>query len=1131
VATSNPVEVLRQTKRQARDLADKVGVDRVKVQLERAQKELNQRLIQVEGLKGPGPDSFTATQMRLTLKQVELSLASLTRGMKQIVIAQGTAAADKATTDLLAYMHASEQRYRGIATRLPLQEASMFDRVKMGTHASILHRLASDPQDPAKPGIVTRYGGDVMVHFEEQLQQSLIQGTPWAEVRGNLVSASPFLQQAPAFWAERLVRTETMGAFGRAAWEGTRQADAVLGDMVKILSATFDDRTGWDSYQVHGQIRRPDEAFQWNGRNYQHPPNRPNDREVVVPHRLSWPLPAELKWRSDGEVAARWASEGRKGGPPGRPTMTTVPLDDFGKAQPPMPPSGAPAPPVAPPTGVPEGGPPAPPPAAAAPAVIPPISVQKAIAEQLLEAGAAPELPAPKPLPLTPEAAANAKLDALDLLDGKSVETTGHLLGLPMLEDAGALPKGFSADTFEAKIDELKILAAQLAASGQKVPKKKQSVKVGALVVEDPVVPKKLVQQAIAQKSNLAIPGYWYKGKWIVAGDGAATALGKILKGQGALSIHAIDLNAVEQMHAAPKVAPPVAAPKAPGPVLGATPAEKKAGVLKYLDEHPEGTLTHGGNITPNSVVPKLPALSTSVMASATPAKVAVTDVHFFDASVPKAEVKMGVNTYGKATLVKIDGKLYSTDAVTDGKLLALKLQGLTHIDANVVDVDKIVAPKVAAPKAAAPVVSAPAPKKPNAPEVVAEAARVERHLDQEAQRLNPYEAVTEWHSYSNQQMIDAADTAVRVTTQRAQAVKAFTYGSDWMIRAVDRGLSDEETITAEMAHRGMTREAAEAKLVKVKGYRDELNRLLLDHSSPTTLGQKGEQYTAVYRGIGTLSRKTFEKFLTEPEITLNAVSSSSRTPKVATSPTFFGRTNANPYRVLLRLKARSGVYVESITDATSEQELVLPSWAKFKVTKRALGDVDKQTLVIEAEEIAPDPVALAKAKASAERAATPKRDRADVRTRVREGVSYADQFEEGYQPPAPAAKPEQKVGARTKAEVLKYLETAPERIVHSNMMASPAQKTKAEQFSDAPSDSETVVIHDVKFWGSTVSKADVQQGLAGADEIILVKLNGQYVSTSPAADAALHALKLQGEANASVEVVDPEMVGEMMGG
>lgn len=86
-----------------------------------------------------------------------------------------------------------------------------------------------------------------------------------------------------------------------------------------------------DSYAVHGQIRKPEEAFQsWFGF-YQHPPNRPNDREVVVPHRMSWPIPPYLAWKTDAQVIARWHYDGRKGHPPPRPKMTTVPLEQFGK--------------------------------------------------------------------------------------------------------------------------------------------------------------------------------------------------------------------------------------------------------------------------------------------------------------------------------------------------------------------------------------------------------------------------------------------------------------------------------------------------------------------------------------------------------------------------------------------------------------------------------------------------------------------------------------------------------------------------------------------------------------------------------------------------------------------------------
>lgn len=126
----------------------------------------------------------------------------------------------------------------------------------------------------------------------------------------------------------------TMSALNRSAHDTMQQAEEELGPMVRILCAIFDDRTSWDSYQVHGMVRRMDEPFEDGmGRLYMAPPNRPNDRECVVPHMLDWPLPPELTPRSDDEVQAAWVRQtrskkypgGRPGGPPPRPLMSTVP--------------------------------------------------------------------------------------------------------------------------------------------------------------------------------------------------------------------------------------------------------------------------------------------------------------------------------------------------------------------------------------------------------------------------------------------------------------------------------------------------------------------------------------------------------------------------------------------------------------------------------------------------------------------------------------------------------------------------------------------------------------------------------------------------------------------------------------
>ena len=74
-------------------------------------------------------------------------------------------------------------------------------------------------------------------------------------------------------------------------------AQDVPGDrMLKRLVATFDRVTGRDSVMLHGQRRPVREPFYdgQRGRYFMAPPNRPNDREIVVGERERWRLAPEI---------------------------------------------------------------------------------------------------------------------------------------------------------------------------------------------------------------------------------------------------------------------------------------------------------------------------------------------------------------------------------------------------------------------------------------------------------------------------------------------------------------------------------------------------------------------------------------------------------------------------------------------------------------------------------------------------------------------------------------------------------------------------------------------------------------------------------------------------------------------
>lgn len=334
-----PIDVLRRNRKAALEAADGMGGRRLLRVLKASRDELAARLQNQPAGKG----AFTATRLQLTLKQVEDVTKRLTKRLRSELVDQAEDTAEDAAQHVVDYMTRADRAFRGISSQgLRLKEASLFDRAIAGARSSMLRRLlstgtpAAAPEDmsaphPAKQGVLERYGVETVGSFEGVLQRAMVTGASWAEVRDGLVSESPFLQGQPRFWAERIARTETLSAHNRSSWESIRAADDQLGDMCKILSAVFDDRTGWDSYQVHGQIRLPDQAFEWEGGAYQAPPNRPNDREVVVPHRIAWPIPPYLEPKSDDAVMAAYRRQRKTGGPGARPVMSTVPRSRFGR--------------------------------------------------------------------------------------------------------------------------------------------------------------------------------------------------------------------------------------------------------------------------------------------------------------------------------------------------------------------------------------------------------------------------------------------------------------------------------------------------------------------------------------------------------------------------------------------------------------------------------------------------------------------------------------------------------------------------------------------------------------------------------------------------------------------------------
>lgn len=1184
---ADPLDILNQARRAALAISVKTGAGPLKRLLARAQEDLDKRLAGV----AKDNDTFGPVQLRATMAQIAAISSLLKKNMLGPVLESGAHSAKTAVGASLGYLEKAEQRFAGVGTAgLGLRTASIYERAIHGTETSMLRRILTDPEHPGQKGVLDRYGDAVVGRFEERLQLRLVTGAPWADVRKELVAESPFLQGAPAHWAERIIRTEclvgstlvsaavvravfrrwyegrvveivteggrhftttpnhpmltrrgwvaakdldgfddlvcdarkqdlgsagdenvdhrpptiaevfdsvaavgvgqrrraaqpdfhgdgadgevdvqrphralaigafapifeptaqaiftpagvvgatfctrcrrllsiqqqaclcrvanvevgcadpvvdgpdtdpkiardleragsrlvrgndgfrievlaqpwrnptckvkcvpgvrsgsggpgfshdpcdgreagselvgdaeaalpgsiefdrvkairfrefsghvynletpfgyfaingaytgnTMYAHNRAGYEATAEINQQTGGaMIRILCATFDDRTAADSYAVHGQIRRMNESFHsWFGA-YMTPPNRPNDREIIVPHFMEWPIPDELKWKTDGEVLARWLYEGRKGAVPPRPKMTTVPLDMIGKPAEPAE-VAAVVPPPAPPT--PE---PAPPPAKKAPPVTPqPAPAQKGVHDGYL-----------------PQAVDLAQADMALLTSvgkvGYGDQGPGHIpqthvfefgdsevhQQLAQIEGAlKGLVKKAKATPPIPVAHELVTAAAGPGGPGLSTAKVEKAMK------------KILASSPIDIEPVTLIKGF--DGQFYVADPKQAehvAALVLLAKSSSIFGVpaHVVPWDAVEKAPvSAPK--PAAAPPKPAAPPGGAIPAWTPA---------PEPASTFAA---PKPAKPrKGPAITSSAAGS-----------HAKPGKSPGLE--------GGPVLVPVE------------------------VPPRLEEAGEPPLPTPFIPRRRLP--------KRTAATVATRAAKVRRSSSWRDFDDSEEKAATEMpHRLQLRARLQVVDeqnfgpgmTAGAVDAPAVAAAKKFTFGYDWTIREYTSGRSRDELIEARFRHKPYEgRTAAEQHVDEAIEASRHVERLFYAaHDCP-------EKVT--YRGIGGLTDQQLEQFLGGDAFDMQGKPSSTSLQYRTARQFAEGKMSEhNGHGIVLKLHRRSkGVYVESITSVGSEYEVIVHGNTQWRIISRTRAKDDddgREVWVIEAEEI-----------------------------------------------------------------------------------------------------------------------------------------------------------------------------------
>lgn len=275
--------------------------------LERADQQLEQRLRREAQRFGP-TERFTGAGLLAYRRQVQLVNAFVRARMGRNSRRAARRNIRQGWFDTVGLLGGLEEAYSGSVRPLRINTARMMNERTRGVQASLLRQHATS---------MDRYGGEMERTMRQTLQSNLLAGGSFSQAVDQLVAmrgprgrVSIVARERPdgtvervrletipeglfrrhRWWAMRIVRTETAYAQNAAGFEALRSArDVDFPDMQKKILAMMDNRTYPDSIAVHGQIRDLDATFRDGaGREYLHPPARPNDREVVIPWRPGW---------------------------------------------------------------------------------------------------------------------------------------------------------------------------------------------------------------------------------------------------------------------------------------------------------------------------------------------------------------------------------------------------------------------------------------------------------------------------------------------------------------------------------------------------------------------------------------------------------------------------------------------------------------------------------------------------------------------------------------------------------------------------------------------------------------------------------------------------------------------------
>jgi KaiC/GvpD/RAD55 family RecA-like ATPase len=231
------------------------------------------------------PGTFTAQQLGGTLVQVEAAIDKMREILQSEVASSTKAVAEVSIDQLMSELSQWDRKFTGAVTPIDLDAvliASETSNLLFNRHESSLRA----------------YSQDLRAVFARELTNAVIANQTSSETVhsvADIVSRLTKMFVGEEWKLHRLVRTELHGAYNLGKISGMTEArNKAMPDLMKTLFHPMDHRTAEDSKHADKlnlivPIDKPFE-YKWNGkvRRYMAPPDRPNDRSILVPYRKAW---------------------------------------------------------------------------------------------------------------------------------------------------------------------------------------------------------------------------------------------------------------------------------------------------------------------------------------------------------------------------------------------------------------------------------------------------------------------------------------------------------------------------------------------------------------------------------------------------------------------------------------------------------------------------------------------------------------------------------------------------------------------------------------------------------------------------------------------------------------------------